>query len=78
MLLLFSERLNIPIKVTQSVLEVYEKDEKDEIYFKVTMAIEWFNREEKEEKFKQKKVKQLISFFKENSVNHEVLSMMVD
>ncbi|KAI5159982.1 hypothetical protein NEAUS03_0765 [Nematocida ausubeli] len=79
MLLLFSEGVNIPIKVTNTVLEVYEKDEKDKIYFKVSMAIPWLNpATEKAETFQQKKVKQMISFFKENSVNREVLRMMED
>ncbi|KAI5132293.1 hypothetical protein NEAUS04_0194 [Nematocida ausubeli] len=78
-LLLFSEGVNIPIKVTNTVLEVYEKDKKDEIYFKVPMAVPWLNpATDKAETFQQKKVKQMISFFKENSVNREVLSMMVD
>ncbi|KAI5138932.1 hypothetical protein NEAUS06_2570, partial [Nematocida ausubeli] len=79
MLLLFSEGVHIPIKVTNTVLEVYEPSKKDKIYFKVSMIIPWLNRETgKEEKFKQKKVKQIISFFQENANDREVLSLMKD
>ncbi|KAI5164924.1 hypothetical protein NEAUS04_2365, partial [Nematocida ausubeli] len=79
MLLLFSEGVHIPIKVTNTVLEVYEPSKKDKIYFKVSMVIPWLNRETgKEEKFKQKRVKQMISFFQENANDREVLSLMKD
>ncbi|KAI5133769.1 hypothetical protein NEAUS06_0741 [Nematocida ausubeli] len=79
MLLLFSEGVIIPIDVSNKVLKVYETDKKDKIYFEVSMVIPWFNKEsEKEENFQQKKVKQMINFFKEYATNQEVLSMMVD
>ncbi|KFG26679.1 uncharacterized protein NESG_00830 [Nematocida ausubeli] len=79
MLLLFSEGVHIPIKVTNTVLEVYESSKKDKMYFKVSMIIPWLNRETgKEEKFKQKRVKQIISFFQENANDREVLSLMKD
>ncbi|KAI5159851.1 hypothetical protein NEAUS03_0646 [Nematocida ausubeli] len=79
MLLLFSEGVDIPIKVTNSILEVYEKDKKDKIYFTVPMEIPWLNiKENREETFQQKKVKQLIKFFKEYATNDDVLSMMMD
>ncbi|KAI5159198.1 hypothetical protein NEAUS03_0111 [Nematocida ausubeli] len=79
MLLLFSEGVNIPIAVTNSVLKVYEPSKKDEIYFEVPMAIPWLNPATgKEGTFQQKKVKQMISFFQENATNHEVLGMMED
>ncbi|KAI5159103.1 hypothetical protein NEAUS03_0016 [Nematocida ausubeli] len=79
MLFLFSEGVDIPIKVTNNVLKVYETDKNDKIYFTVPMEIPWLNtKEERVEKFKQKKVKKLIGFFKENATNYEVLSMMVD
>ncbi|KAI5161585.1 hypothetical protein NEAUS03_1676, partial [Nematocida ausubeli] len=79
MLLLFSEGVHIPIKVTNTVLEVYEPSKKDELYFKVPLVIPWLNRETgKEEKPKQKRVKQIISFFQENANDREVLSLMKD
>ncbi|KFG26836.1 uncharacterized protein NESG_00992 [Nematocida ausubeli] len=79
MLLLFSEGVDIPIRVSNNVLEVYEKEKKDEIYFKVPMVISWLNiKEDKVETFQQSKVKQMISFFKEYATNLEVLSLMVD
>ncbi|KAI5159285.1 hypothetical protein NEAUS03_0170 [Nematocida ausubeli] len=79
MLLLFSEGVNIPIKVNNTVLEVYETDERDEIYFKVPMVIPWLDITASETKrFEQKKVKQMIKFFQENANNHEVLRMMED
>ncbi|KAI5150064.1 hypothetical protein NEAUS05_2016 [Nematocida ausubeli] len=79
MLLLFSEGVNIPIKVTNSVLKVYETNGKDEIYFEVPMVIPWLNPvEDKVQTFQQKKVKQLINFFQENAANQEVLRMMED
>ncbi|KFG25226.1 uncharacterized protein NESG_01995 [Nematocida ausubeli] len=79
MLLLFSEGVNIPIEVTNSVLKVYEKDKKDEIYFKVPMAIPWISTVTNElETICQKKAKRLIIFFKENSNSSEVLSMLND
>ncbi|KAI5159849.1 hypothetical protein NEAUS03_0644 [Nematocida ausubeli] len=79
MLLLFSEGVDIPIKVTNSILEVYETDKKDKIYFTVPMEIPWLNiKENREETFQQKKVKQMISFFKKNATNLEVLSLMKD
>ncbi|KAI5162276.1 hypothetical protein NEAUS03_1970 [Nematocida ausubeli] len=79
MLLLFSEGVDIPIKVNNTVLKVYETDKKDKVYFEVPMAIPWLNNKEKKvETFKQKKVRQLINFFKENATNHEVRSMMKD
>ncbi|KFG25903.1 uncharacterized protein NESG_01892 [Nematocida ausubeli] len=79
LLLLFSEGVNIPIDVSNTVLKVYETDKKDEIYFKVPMAIPWLNtKENKVETFQQKKVKQLISFFQENATDSKVLSLMVD
>ncbi|KFG27192.1 uncharacterized protein NESG_00268, partial [Nematocida ausubeli] len=77
MLLLFSEGVNIPIKVNNTVLEVYETDKKDQIYFEVPMVIPWLNiKENKVETFQQKKVKQMISFFQKNATNQKVLSMM--
>ncbi|KAI5159439.1 hypothetical protein NEAUS03_0298 [Nematocida ausubeli] len=79
MLLLFSEGVDVPIKVNNTVLKVYEKDKKDEIYFTVPMIIPWLNTKEgKVENLKQKKVKQLISFFQDNATNREVFSMMED
>ncbi|KAI5161976.1 hypothetical protein NEAUS04_0814 [Nematocida ausubeli] len=79
MLLLFSEGVNIPIKVSNTVLKVYEPSKKDEIYFEVPMEIPWLNPvEDKVQTFQQKKVKQMIIFFQKNATNHEVLSMMVD
>ncbi|KAI5137086.1 hypothetical protein NEAUS06_2096, partial [Nematocida ausubeli] len=79
MLLLFSEGVNIPIKVNNTVLKVYELSKKDEVYFEVPMEIPWLNiKENKVETFQQKKVKQLINFFKENATNSEVLSLMKD
>ncbi|KAI5162996.1 hypothetical protein NEAUS03_2169 [Nematocida ausubeli] len=79
MLLLFSEGVNIPIKVTNTVLEVYETNKKDKIYFTVPMAIPWTDpADNKTKNFPQKKVKQMISFFQENATNHEVLSIMED
>ncbi|KAI5135901.1 hypothetical protein NEAUS07_1402 [Nematocida ausubeli] len=79
MLLLFSEGVNIPIKVNNTVLKVYEPSKKDEVYFEVPMEIPWLNiKENKVETFQQKKVKQLINFFKENATNSEVLRMMED
>ncbi|KAI5160523.1 hypothetical protein NEAUS03_1171 [Nematocida ausubeli] len=79
LLLLFSEGVSIPIDVNNTVMKVYETDKKDEIYFTVSMEIPWINiRENKVENFEQKKVKQLINFFKENATNDDVLSMMVD
>ncbi|EHY65606.1 hypothetical protein NERG_01213 [Nematocida ausubeli] len=76
MLLLFSEGVDIPIEVTNSVLKVYEKDKKDKIYFTVPMEIPWLNTKEEIVKFKQKKVNQMIKFFKKNATKHEVLSIM--
>ncbi|KAI5159852.1 hypothetical protein NEAUS03_0647 [Nematocida ausubeli] len=79
MLLLFSEGVSIPIDVNNTVLKVYEKDKKDKIYFEVDMAIPWLNiKENKEETFQQKKVKQMIKFFQKYATNLEVLKMMVD
>ncbi|KAI5162274.1 hypothetical protein NEAUS03_1968 [Nematocida ausubeli] len=79
MLLLFSEGVDIPIKVNNTVLKVYETEKKEEVYFEVPMEITWLNlMEEKVQTFQQKKVKRLINFFKENATNHEVLSMMED
>ncbi|KAI5159440.1 hypothetical protein NEAUS03_0299 [Nematocida ausubeli] len=79
LLLLFSEGVHIPIKVTNTLLVVYETDKKDEIYFDVSMVIECLNKETGGKKnFKQKKIKQMISFFQENAANQEVLRMMED
>ncbi|KAI5160886.1 hypothetical protein NEAUS03_1379 [Nematocida ausubeli] len=79
MLLLFSEGVNIPIRVNNTILEVYETDKKDKIYFEVSMEIPWLNiKEDKVQTYQQKKVKQLISFFKKNATNREVLSLMKD
>ncbi|EHY66363.1 hypothetical protein NERG_00002 [Nematocida ausubeli] len=79
MLLLFSEGVDIPIEVTNSLLKVYEKDKKNEIYFTVPMEIPWLNLvEDKVQTFQQKKVRQMISFFQKNATNHEVLSIMED
>ncbi|KAI5139049.1 hypothetical protein NEAUS06_2614, partial [Nematocida ausubeli] len=79
MLLLFSEGVQIPIKVNNTVLEVYETDKKDQIYFEVPMVIPWLNiKENKVEAFQQKKVKQMISFFQKNATNKKVISMMED
>ncbi|KAI5137679.1 hypothetical protein NEAUS05_2038 [Nematocida ausubeli] len=78
MLLLFSEGVNIPIRATNIILEVYELD-RIKLYFSVPMKIPWMNPVTKEiEMFSQKKVRQMISFFKENSTNSEILNMMVD
>ncbi|KAI5160524.1 hypothetical protein NEAUS03_1172 [Nematocida ausubeli] len=79
MLLLFSEGVDIPIKVTNTVLKVYETSKEDQIYFDVSMEIPWKNdKTSKEDTLQQKKVRQMISFFKEYATNHEVLSLMVD
>ncbi|KAI5149760.1 hypothetical protein NEAUS05_1897, partial [Nematocida ausubeli] len=79
MLLLFSEGVNIPIKVNNSLLEVYEKDEKDEIYFKVSMRIPWFDSNLKKEVLtRQRAANQIISFFEANATNCEVFNMLVD
>ncbi|KAI5164614.1 hypothetical protein NEAUS04_2340 [Nematocida ausubeli] len=79
LLLLFSEGVDVPIEVTNSVLKVYETNKKDEIYFTVPMEIPWLNLvEDKVQTFQQKKVRQMISFFQKNATNHEVLRMMVD
>ncbi|EHY65299.1 hypothetical protein NERG_01745 [Nematocida ausubeli] len=79
LLLLFSEGVDIPIEVTNSVLKVYKTNKKDEIYFTVPMEIPWLNLvEDKVQTFQQKKVRQLISFFQENATKHEVLRMMED
>ncbi|KAI5136073.1 hypothetical protein NEAUS05_1597, partial [Nematocida ausubeli] len=79
MLLLFSEGVNIPIKVNNTVLEVYETDKKDQIYFEVPMVIPWLDPViNKTNDYQQKKVKQLISFFQKNATNQKVLSMMED
>ncbi|KAI5164552.1 hypothetical protein NEAUS03_2516 [Nematocida ausubeli] len=79
MLLLFSEGVNIPIKVNNSILKVYETDSKDEIYFDVPMAIEWLDTKTNVTKrFEQKKVKQIIKFFQKSANNQEVLSIMED
>ncbi|KAI5137673.1 hypothetical protein NEAUS06_2313 [Nematocida ausubeli] len=78
MLLLFSEGVDIPIEVTNTVLKVYETSKKDEIYFTVPMEIPWLNTKEEIVKFKQKKVNQMIKFFKKSATKHEVLSIMED
>ncbi|KAI5159850.1 hypothetical protein NEAUS03_0645 [Nematocida ausubeli] len=81
MLLLFSEGVSIPIDVNNTVLKVYEKDKKDEIYFEVPMEIPWLRlntKEERVETFKQKKVKQMIKFFQEYATDLEVLNLMKD
>ncbi|KAI5159609.1 hypothetical protein NEAUS03_0440 [Nematocida ausubeli] len=79
LLLLFSEGVNIPIRVNNTILEVYETGKKDQIYFTVPMAIPWLDpADNKTKNFPQKKVKQMISFFKEYATNQKVLSMMVD
>ncbi|KAI5160420.1 hypothetical protein NEAUS03_1123 [Nematocida ausubeli] len=78
MLLLFSEGVNIPIKITNLTLEVYNK-EKTKIYFKVPMKIPWISTVTNElETICQKKAKRLIIFFKDNSNNSEVLGMLND
>ncbi|KAI5159292.1 hypothetical protein NEAUS03_0177 [Nematocida ausubeli] len=79
MLLLFSEGVNIPIDVTKSVLNVYETDKKNETYFTAPIKIPWLDPTNNEIKtINQKRVMQMIKFFKENATNHEVLSMMLD
>ncbi|KAI5162749.1 hypothetical protein NEAUS03_2080 [Nematocida ausubeli] len=79
MLLLFSEGVNIPIRVNNTILEVYETDKKDKIYFEVDMIIPWLDIETNVKKrFEQKKVKQMIKFFQEYATNQEVLRMMED
>ncbi|KAI5162278.1 hypothetical protein NEAUS03_1972 [Nematocida ausubeli] len=79
MLLLFSEGVDIPIEVTNSVLNVYETDKKDEIYFTVPMEIACLDSTaDKAEPIGPEKVKQIISFFQENATNSEVLSLMMD
>ncbi|KAI5161720.1 hypothetical protein NEAUS04_0679 [Nematocida ausubeli] len=79
MLLLFSEGVDIPIDVSNKVLVVYEPNKKDEIYFEVPMEISWLNiKEERVETFKQKKVRQMISFFQKNATNQKILSLMMD
>ncbi|KAI5160719.1 hypothetical protein NEAUS03_1310 [Nematocida ausubeli] len=79
MLLLFSEGVNIPIDVNNKKLKVYETDKKDKIYFDVDMIIPWLETKTNvTKKFEQKKVKQLINFFKEYATNNEVLRMMED
>ncbi|KAI5133499.1 hypothetical protein NEAUS06_0587 [Nematocida ausubeli] len=77
MLLLFSEGVRIPIDVNSKDLKVYETDKKDKIYFTVSMEIPWLNLvEDKVQTSQQKKVKQMISFFKEYATDPEVLSLM--
>ncbi|KAI5164921.1 hypothetical protein NEAUS03_2541, partial [Nematocida ausubeli] len=79
MLLLFSEGVDIPIDVSNTVLNVYETNKKDKIYFEVPMEIPWLNiKEERVETLKQKKVRQMISFFQKNATNQKVLSLMMD
>ncbi|EHY66865.1 hypothetical protein NERG_00505 [Nematocida ausubeli] len=79
LLLLFSEGVNIHIDVSNTVLKVYETNKKDKIYFEVSMAIPWKNdKTGKEETFQQKKVNQMIKFFKKNATKREVLSIMED
>ncbi|KAI5160563.1 hypothetical protein NEAUS03_1211, partial [Nematocida ausubeli] len=79
MLLLFSEGIDIPIEVNNSVLKVYETDKKDEIYFEVPMRIPWFDTKlNKEVLTRQRKANQIISFFKDNAANCEVFNMLVD
>ncbi|KAI5137323.1 hypothetical protein NEAUS06_2176, partial [Nematocida ausubeli] len=79
MLLLFSEGVDIPIEFTQSALKVYEADKEKGIYFEVPTVIERLCAKTGEvEKLEQKKVIRMISFFKENATNSEVLSLMLD
>ncbi|KAI5160035.1 hypothetical protein NEAUS03_0815 [Nematocida ausubeli] len=78
MLLLFSEGVDIPIKVSNNALEVYSL-EKNEIYFTVPMRIPWLDpKTNSVEMPSQKKVKKMIIFFQENATNSEVLSLMMD
>ncbi|KAI5148861.1 hypothetical protein NEAUS05_1556 [Nematocida ausubeli] len=79
MLLLCSEGVDIPIDVSSTALRVYETDKKDKVYFEVPMEIPCLDPTvDKAEPIGQEKVKQIISFFKENATNSEVLSLMMD